>query len=173
MKQFLLFLVLIGFALSADRQVDVQMNPQCESCGKNDSTGTYNNLVYVKLTGASDLVHILYSNIDSFTVMLFRTDLDSQLTVDQKKLLSKNATDMLNSISFSKTPIDSCGYSFPIIYEFDDQDGKADMTNPNITGWYLHKTSEMIWNPFKLLDNESGLFEAMQPTSNGSFKVLY
>jgi hypothetical protein len=174
MRYFLLCLTFVGIALAADRTVDVQINPNCDACGKIDTTGTYNNLVYVKLTGADDLIHILYSNIDSFTVMLFKTDLDSKLTVSADDLLSKNATRMLNSISFSKAPLESCGYSFPIIYEFNDDNGTADMNKipDDMDHWFLHKTSDLKWNQFKMVDNSSGVFEGIEPNMNGSYKFV-
>ena len=177
MRHLIVCLLYIGIALAADRTVDVKINPDCDACNKSDpNTGTYNNLVYVKLTGANDLIHILYSNIDSFTVLLFKTDLDSKLIVNAESLLSKNATTMLNSISFSKAPLDSCGYSFPIIYEFNDENGTAKMSdydNKNDKDhWFFHKTSDLKWKQFTMVDNSSGLFEGVEANTNGSFKFL-
>ena len=164
-------LLLTGIVLGADRTVDVEINPSCDACGKPDEKGSYNNLVYVKLTGESDLVHILYSNIDSFTIMLFKTDLNVTLTVNEANLLSKNASLMLNSISFSKEPIDSCGYSLPTVYEFNDVNGTADMTKipDDKDHWFLHNTADLAWKPFNATEN---VFEAVEPKTNGSFKFL-
>jgi hypothetical protein len=106
--------------------------------------------------------------------MLFRTGLDSVLFVDEKKLLSQKASDMFKSINFTKDPIEFSGYSFPTIYEFDDDKGTADMNQiPNDKAhWFLHKTADLLWQPFKLVDNESGIFEAKELNSNGSFKFV-
>ena len=101
------FLVgIIGIVCAADRNVTYTLNPMCDKCGQ-IVDGTYNNLLYVQMVGSDDAIHVLYSNIDSLTVLLFRTSLDAKLSVDQDKLLSKNATLMASSINFSKTPLES------------------------------------------------------------------
>jgi hypothetical protein len=164
---------IIAVVGAVNRNVTYTLNPMCDKCGQ-QIDGSYNNLLYVQMVGSDDAVHILYSNIDSLTVLLFRTSLDAKLSVSQDDLLSKNATRMAKSISFSKAPLESAGYSFPFIYEFDDFNFTADMSQiPNNSSyWYVHKTSDLLWNMTQIYANDSALFEGFHPKSNGSFKFM-
>jgi hypothetical protein len=163
-------LVLINNHLIADRTVTTQINPSCSKCGT-EMNGTYNNLFYVKAAGENDTLHVLYSNINSFTIMFFKTSPKGVLQVNQDALLSNNASQMLNSISFTEQPSSTFGYSFPIIYEFNDVNGTADMTKINGNdNFILHETSQLKWSPFKENTNQSGYFEGKLDGSNGSIR---
>lgn len=170
-SSFLAFALLAIVSIAngaADRKVDPTWNPDCssEEC-QGPVNDSYNNLFYVKLTGSNDIIHILYSTIESFTIMLFRTNLNVNLNVNWTNLLSHNASLMRDSISFSEKPLESAGYDIPTIYEFVDLDGNADMTKANET--YLHLTSNLLWKKF---DNTTNTFEGSFRNTNGSFKFV-
>ena len=180
------FVVLLSLAafqvlLAADgpkRQVTFELNPNCSvpECkqdvfDESDGNSTFFNLLYVKATGSDDILHILYSSIDSFTVMFYKTSLKAQLNVNWNMIVSKQYN---NSISFTEMPSDVFGYSFPIVYEFNDDQGTADMDKiPNNSSyWILHRTSDELWKPF-MADKSGksiGSFESFNPMKNGSFK---
>lgn len=170
------FVIFVFFAIfnliRTDRQVSVTLNPDCSDPKCKDSTnGSYVNLVYVKLTGQNDIVHLMYSNIESFTIMLFKTSLSAKLTIKWSDLLSKNSTLMKNSISFSENPIDLSGYEIPSIFEFIDYNGTADMRKSNET--YTYFTSDFHWKKFVSNDSENfGILEAFNPNENGTYKFL-
>lgn len=171
------FLIVFTFALftiiRSDRQVSVTWNPDCSDtrCKEPNENGSYVNLVYVKLKSESDIVHLMFSNIQSFTIMLFKTSPNAKLTINWDHLLSQNSTLMRNSIQFSEKPADFGGYEIASIFEFIDYNGTADMRKSNETYTYL--TSDLYWKKF--VSNESasfGVFEAFTPKTNGSFKFL-
>ncbi len=163
--QFLMLLLIGSASIRCEdpRTVQVITNPDCDQCGKpNNTTGSINNLVYVKSTGSNDTIHMLVSNIDSFTILLFKTELGANLTVNQTELLSHNASRMFEAITFSKPTQEAFGYSFPVIYEFNDIQGTADITT-NGTQVVPHLTSDLVWKPFSQTSNTSGSFQASYP----------
>ncbi|RMZ95812.1 glycosylated lysosomal membrane A-like [Brachionus plicatilis] len=171
----LFFSFFVSFALfnsiRTDRQVSVLWNPECSDprCKEPSENGSFVNLVYVKLTGQSDIVHLMYSNIQSFTIMIFKTSPNAKLILNWEKLLSQNSTIMKDSIKFSEKPIDFGGYEIPSIFEFIDYNGNADMRKSNETYTYL--TRDLCWKKF--VSNESaGVLEAFVPNMNGSYKFL-
>jgi hypothetical protein len=169
----ILSLLVIQIALAEDRQVSLEWNPGCNGtsqCNTTNTNGSFTNLLYVQLTGQSDIIHILYSDIRSFSIMLFRTNLSVKIDVKWDKLLANETSEMKDSISFSEKPLEWCGYLFSNIYEFDDEDTSADLRNANVT--YTHKTSDLVWKKFSSLSNDSGLFEGFDKSSNGSFKFV-
>lgn len=178
MKMQIAAIILASFLLISniycDRTIEVVLNPNCNECGKPDENGSYNNLVYVKAIGSNDTIHMMYSNIDSFTIMMFKTDLNTTVSINSTDLLSKNASQMYNSITFSKPPTESFGYAFPIIYEFNDTNGDADLTKVTANQTLSHLTSNLVWKPYKENSNTSGVFEGTYggSNSNGSFKFV-
>ncbi|CAF1076038.1 unnamed protein product [Brachionus calyciflorus] len=168
----LILFISCAILINADRQVSVSWNPDCMDpiCNK-PVDDSYINLVYVKLTGSNDIVHLMYSTIESFTIMLFRTNLNVNLNIDWDNLLSKNASLMKDSIKFTEEPLEFGGYEIQSIYEFVDYDGSASMAQSNET--YTYKTSQMLWDKF--VSNESaasGVLIARNKNTKGSYKFL-
>jgi hypothetical protein len=166
---------------SADRKYEVIYNPKCNSndtqCTMPNGNGSYNNLVYIKATGSNDTLHILYSTIESFSIVLAKTNLNVDLNVNWDDLLSGNSSQMSDSISFTEKPIDIAAFSIPEIIEFNDYDGTADLTkiSNNATYWNFYKTSELIWDKFnqsKLDSSNIGTFRGAYPHANGSFNFI-
>ena len=163
MNKIILACLIICFTASVSaekRTVSVQINPFCdERCDElvNDSSV---NLVWIKLEGKNDTIHYLYSTIESFTIMAFRTNVTSNLEVDWNAYLNKNKS--FGSIRFKPAPFDYFGYSIPYIYEFNDVNGVANMTEipNNASYWRIYETRSLRWSKFRSLTNESGLFEA-------------
>jgi hypothetical protein len=159
--------------LGADRQVETQWNPGCDlpACKAADSNGSWVNLQYVKLTGANDVVHYLYSSIQSFTIMVFKTNTTAKLNINWPNLLSNNVSLMNNSITFSEAVYEAAGYEIASIFEFNDKDGKADMTQVPAYETREHRTDSFVWKQFNATGNVSGVFEGGYPNSNGSFRI--
>jgi hypothetical protein len=131
-------------------------------------------LVYVKATGSSDTLHLLYSNIGAFSIMIFKTNLDSILSINWTNLLSNNETIMLNSIEFTVQPNQSCAYIIPKIYEFNDIHGTANLTKipNNSTFWNVRETSKLEWKFMNsTVDNTIGYFTSKDNagSNNGTF----
>lgn len=170
LRLYSLILVLyIGANLiNADREASVTVNPDCTDprCTQ-PVNNSYVNLVYVKLTGSSDVVHIMYSNIQALTIMLFRTNLNVNLKINWDNLLSNNASLMRESITFSEPPLEYGGYEISSIYEFIDYAGNADMSKSNET--YTYKTSKLSWKQF---NQTSGILEGFNEGTNGTYKFL-
>lgn len=182
-------IVLVGLTFSVDcktsatRKFEVILNPDCPVnetlCTEANEDGSFNNLLYIKATGEQDILHMLYSTIGSFSIIFVKTDLTAAITVDWVNLLSNDSAKMLNSIDFTGGSIKSVlpVYSIPTIYEFDDENGDADMTKipNNASYWVVHKTADLIWDKFELTyPNETniGLFHGHSPSSNGTFQFL-
>lgn len=170
---FLIVSLLANNILAENRTVSVQINPFCNEKCQHDLNSSSANLVWIKLEGHEDTIHYLYSTIDSFTFMIFRTNITSKLQIKWNELLNK--TKRYQSISFDPAPLDLAGYSIPYIYEFKDENGIANMTRipNNQSYWKIYKTSNLLWDQFRPLSNTSGLFEAREANSqNGSFKFV-
>ena len=164
-------LCLASYACGEERTVDVTYNPNCDidACKNPDKNGSFPNLLYVKLTGASDIVHMLYSNIGSFSILLFKTSTASVMNVNWESLLSENATERKDSIKFTDKVLETSGYEVASIFEFDDKNGDADMTKVGANETYAHKTSNLVWKK-TVTNKQSSVFEGSYPNSNGSFK---
>jgi hypothetical protein len=179
LKKHILALVFVSYCLLAfiqaeDRKVEISLNPACNisNCSQPNENGSYSSLLHVKLTGQNDAVHLMYSNLGSFSVMLFRTSPNAQLTIDWLNLLSGESALMLGSIKFNEQPLDTAGYEFPSVFEFDDRNGTADMTKTPANDFFEHKTSNWVWKEFKTQNDTSGVFEAFYPNLNGSFRFV-
>lgn len=167
MIKYLLILALVSWSAQAkggepERKVTVEWNPDCDgektTCNTTDSTGSYTNLVHVSLTGDSDVVHLLYSDIGGFSIVFARTNLTTKLSVDWTQLLAKQKANMSQALKFSETPIEWFAYEIASVIEFDDQDGTADMTKAAST--YVHATNGFIWKKFQFNTTENyGWFE--------------
>jgi hypothetical protein len=166
---FAVYLLCFSYASGDDvRRVEVVLNPNCtiDDCKPTANATDSINLLYVKSTGQKDIIHQLYSTIYTFTILIFKTNLNVTINVDWPNLLSKNETQIYKSIGFTGLIMDSCGYLIQTIYEFDDSDGTADMTQKtkNLSDWHVYKTESLDWS-FK--QNEIGA------TNIGSFKGLF
>lgn len=144
-----------------DRTVNVTWNPDCENfpnttCSSTNANGSYTNLVYVQLIGKTDVIHLLYSDIQGFSIVFARTNLTGKLSVNWDQLLAGQRENMTQALKFSEVPIEWFAYEIGTIIEFDDSKGTADMTQANET--YNHLTKEFIWKKFNVSD-DSGLFE--------------
>jgi len=164
---------------AASRKIDMKLNPGCvEPCVNPYLNGSYINLLYVTATGADDIVHYIYSNIGSFTILMFRTSLSGKLSIDWDKLLSDDSNKIFQSITVAGADIkETNGYSMPMIYEFNDENGLADMTQivQNETYWNTYSTSQLVWSKFNTNFSSSslGVFEAkLAAGQNGSFKFV-
>jgi hypothetical protein len=169
---FIIFCSILGI-LAESRDITVQVNPLCKDCDKPSENGSYTNLVWVKLSGKNDDVHFMYSTIDSFSIMLFRTNSSSNLSIDWTQLRSDNK---FNSIKFDPAPVEFAGYSIPVVYEFNDENGDADMNKipKNDSYWVHYKTQELVWNKFNQTSNTSGFFEGKHSNqSNGTFRFTF
>ena len=157
------------------RKVDVVLNPGCDidECKKPRNDSSYYNLLYVKATGDNDIIHAVYSSIDTFTILLVRTDLKTELNVNWTKLISHDFINESISLSGGK-PIEISGFAFPTVYEFDDVNGKADMNQipNNDSYWVKYETTNMLWNSFAFDSTKKiiGTFESFSHDANGSFK---
>lgn len=155
--------LIVGFAVAEDRKVDVIWNPGCDGthqCNTTNDRGSYSNLVHVQLTGSTDVVHLLYSDISSFSVIIARTNLTTTLIVDWDKLLSGNESQMVDAIQFSEHPLESSGYLVSSIYEFDDANGTADMSTVGFNQTFAHLTKNLIWKKFSSNSSDNfGVFE--------------
>jgi hypothetical protein len=173
LKLALVILLFSTAVLAADRKVETQWNPNCtvDACKQPNAQGSWINLQYVKLTGTNDVVHYLYSNIQSFTIMVFKTNLTAELSIDWPNLLSNNASLINNSIKFTDTVYETAGYEIASIYEFNDVDGTADMTQVPANQTFEHRTDSFVWRQFNATSNVSGVFEASYPSANGSFRI--
>ena len=163
-------------SVRCDRTFDFQWNPQCNDdiCLKPNEKNSFNNLVYLKAVGPNDTLHFLYSNIQTFTIMAFKTSSNAKISINYTDLLSGNYQD---SINFNEEPIESAGYAFPIIYDFNDENGDADMNTKipqNSSYWKTYLTSDLIWSNFTAkTGNVIGVFEGKtDPKVNGSFKFV-
>ena len=169
------------------RHFEVYLNPLCNltECFTPDTKGSYLNLVYVKSFGDNDTLHFFYANIDSFSVMVFRTRNDVTLDIAWKDLISHDKDRMLGSIRFvdAKRTIvkveDAFGYSFPTIYEFNDVKGTANMsqipTEDYGNYWYAHHTANLVWKNVTLNatgDNIAELAGYSSDMPNGTFKFV-
>ena len=143
MTPFLLFALFCTLnAVSAEsieqRSVEFFANPNCVDgeCTSDNTSDELspNQLLYARSTGQQDIVHILYSTIGSFTVLMFKTNVTTTLSIDWQMLV--NSTDInpptgriQSAIEFSEPPVSMSGWSFPTIIEFDDASASADLTN--------------------------------------------
>jgi len=171
---FYLAFIISSITAAQDRVITVTVNPNCTIC--NDPVnGSYYNLVWVKLAGQNDEVHFLYSTLDSFTIMTFRTNLSSKLNITWENLLSKNSTLVQNSIKFDPVPLEESGYVVPVVYEFNDFKGQADMNSKdlpnNASYWVHHFTGSLVWKKFNQTSSNSGFFEGKtSEKANGTFR---
>lgn len=171
----LLYLTFTSNCADLARKFTLEYNPNCTlaECFNEDASV---NLIYIKATGPDDIEHILYSTIGSFTVMIFRTSLDGELSIDWSNLLSKDENMIKDSLKFSGKLVDSCAYMIPTIYEFNDASGTADMTkiDQNLKNWNVRMTNNMKWVFKNASDDETniGTLEGFDQDSsqNGSFK---
>merc|ERR1712127_43606 len=155
--------------------MEVEWNPQCNSRPECDSVqnGSYVNLVYVKATGEQDIVHYFYSTIKSFSILIFKSDLKGKVQIDWDKILN----DEPNSIQIKGSELfEESAYVVPSIFEFEDNEGKADLTKSNET--LTFKTSELVWEKFEKTEDAIGVFtgkldgeEAGNQTAN-AFKFV-
>lgn len=146
------------------RKVSVEWNPDCDgttsSCNGTNARGSYTNLVHVELTGASDVIHLLYSDIGAFSMVFARTNLTSKLSVNWTLLLSGDKENMSKALTFSQAPVEWFAYEIASIYEFDDVNGTADMTKAGPNETYTHLTEKFIWKKFQFNTTENfGWFE--------------
>lgn len=89
---------------------------------------------------------------------------------------------MLNNFSskIGSEIIEKSAYIVPMIYEFEDQDGKADMTqvSQNASSWTHYPTSSLVWSKFTEFPESLGVLEGkasvdtMNGTSPNSFKFV-
>lgn len=166
----LVFSLLIAQCAAMDRTVEKVLNPNCTV---DDDCNAY-NLLYVKATGESDILHILYSTIRTFTIMFFRTDLDTNINVNWTNVVSEEPELVKDSIQFSKKINESCAYLIPSIYEFNDLDGTADMTKipNNESYWNVRHTANLKWTFKNDSKSNIGVFEGKEDNSNGTFNFF-
>jgi hypothetical protein len=140
-----LFACISEAAKPEDRKVEFALNPQCAVQKGQECDSVY--LAYFKGTGTNDTIHLMYSTIKTFSILIFKTSPDTNLMLDWTRLLSDNVSEMYDSIKFSKEPMEKAGYALPYIYEFNDTDAKADMTTVpnNELYWVKYKTEDLIW----------------------------
>lgn len=167
----LVVLVAVVSTINAEnRKVEVEWNPGCTLPQCTQPKGPFVNLVYVKLTGNTDTVHVFYSTIGSFSVQLVRANNTAKMSIDWEKLLSGNSTAIYHSIQFSESVIDNAGYEIASIYEFNDPNGKADLAQTNQT--HVYRTQDLIWDKFNAsADGNSGFFKGrLTADANSSFQ---
>ncbi len=161
-----------GKETGSERKVEVFWNPNCTvpQC-QAEQNNSYVNLVYVKSTGASDIIHTLYTNFPSFTILLFKSELDGVLSINYQDLfdLKPNPVQVTNSK-------EKAAYLLPRIFEFDDSNGDADMSkiNQNSTYFRTYQTSELVWSKFSDYKDAIGVLEGRLTTGNetGSFQFV-
>lgn len=158
----LFYLAIAAKCYKEERNVTLEWNPGCDgstsTCNSTNSRGSFTNLVHVKLTGATDITHLLFSDIAGFTIMFARTNLTCALSVNWTLLLSSNRSERALALAFNETPAEWFAYEIAHVYEFDDVDGTADMTQAKQT--YDHLTSSFIWKQFQFNTTENfGWFE--------------
>ncbi len=174
-----LLLILLSSSLGSankaepSRSVQVQWNPGCSvpECGP-DQNGSYINLVYVKSTGDSDVIHTLYSTFPSLAILLFRSDLAGTLSVDWPALLASQP----NSVKVTNSK-EKAAYLLPRIFEFDDSTGDADMSKvpQNATFFRTYATSGLTWAKFADHADSLGVLEGHVGDSlnaTGSFQFV-
>lgn len=158
------------------RKVEVAWNPNCTipECAALQNTTSYLNIVYVKSTGDNDIIHTLYSSINSFTILIFKSDLNGQLVIDWKGLIA-NQSDSIQ-IQNSKMTTEQAVYILPTVYEFNDNNGDADMTKlpQNSTFFQTYPTEGLVWNKFSPYKNALGVLEGRINNRNetNSFKFV-
>jgi hypothetical protein len=75
--------------------------------------GSYVNLAHISAVGSSDSLHYVTSTIGRPTVLVARIKNKlKDLSINWENLLSKNLSDLQNSVSFSPQPI----YSYAVIF---------------------------------------------------------
>jgi len=167
----LVALVSCGSDKPASRRVDVDLNPGCIATKCKDS----DNLLHIRATGDSDIVHYIYSTIGAFSILLFRTSLNAKLTVDWDNLLSKDAAKVSGSVKFSEEPQYKAAYVFPAFYEFNDVNGTADITQAPDNDTIIFKTNDLLWKQFHFdtnLTNSIGTFESKTADADGSVRFV-
>jgi hypothetical protein len=113
----LLVLVLLS-ALAAAKQslrprvVEFTINPNCSENTCASGLLSPHQLLYVKSTGTADTLHIFYSTLRSFDVLMFQTSLDTRLSIDWSSLINAN-NQTTEPISFSRSPFAMAAWSFP------------------------------------------------------------
>ncbi|XP_038073610.1 glycosylated lysosomal membrane protein A-like [Patiria miniata] len=104
----ILTLLVKGFV--ADRELEI-INKKCDIPKCNQTHDGQPNLVHIKGTGENDTIHYLWSSIGAPAVILARTTLGANLTVNWKDLLDGTKT---GSLSFQ--PPESVLYSSALMF---------------------------------------------------------
>jgi hypothetical protein len=178
LKSVLALFLLSACALctSADRTVEISWNPDCDqdACKNPDNTtGSWVNVVYVKLKGDADIIHFVHSNIGAFTILDIKTDLSAELKINWTNLLSNNASQLKDSLSVTGGKVlELAGYEVPAFIEFNDENGSADLAQAKANETVWHCTDSLVWKKFVVTSNVSGVFEGSYgKNTNGSFRI--
>lgn len=117
---------------SSARKLSYRFNPGCEteeykSFCENE---TQVNLIHIKAEGSEDALHFLWSTWKLPTVIIARTSLTALLNVSWPELYNFES----GAVSFTETPSFSIGFVISEIWEFRDDQDKAEMNlNPNFS----------------------------------------
>lgn len=166
--------LLIACTLATDkpsRKVDIKWNPGCNitECEQTQN-GSYLNVVHVTATGDDDIVHYLYSNYKAFSILIFRTDLSAKLEINWEDMVYNNESDYIQ-VKGGKI-MEKAAYSVPTIYEFEDNDGKADINKVG-QNFTIYHTSDLVWSKFSPSKGGVGMLEGKlnnQSNSTAGFK---
>ena len=90
---------------------------------------------------------------------MFKSDLNGKLTIDWANLLAKKH-DSVN-IEGSRVEVEKAVYVVASIYEFDDENGNADMSKivQNSTYFERYETKDLVWSKFSEYSNALGVLE--------------
>jgi hypothetical protein len=69
-------------------------------------------VAYTRADGATNTLHYVYSSRGLPTLLVARTGLKSNMTVDWKSFLSSNYSDVKNSVTFTQKP----DYAYAVVF---------------------------------------------------------
>ncbi|CAL8073062.1 unnamed protein product [Orchesella dallaii] len=137
------------------RKFSIKINPECETIlGSDCSTNSTLNLVHIRSDGPHDTLHFLWSFLGSPSLLLARTPLQSNLSVDWISIFE----DAGGAISFEPAPYYVFGWSLVKVWVYNDQNDTARLDKADQSEVEDYDAKNFLWSR---VDNSSILNSTM------------
>lgn len=176
---FILICAVDSLFTSSARKLSYHFNPGCETPEYKTlcENETQLNLIHVTAESAEDTLHYLWSTWKLPTVIIARTSHNAQLNINWTELYNFES----GAVSFSETPSYSFGFVVNEVWEFRDDQDKAEMNlNPNFSkplnlsslNWEdVNTTIQLTENLFTTFPKCSS--DELVFSTNGSFGIKF
>ncbi|XP_064620459.1 glycosylated lysosomal membrane protein B-like [Lineus longissimus] len=156
---------------TSNRKVSMKFNPGCNmTVCTSGVNGSFVNVAHVSAVGSQDSLHYVMSTIGKPTVLVARINNQlKDLSINWEKLLSKNISDLHNSVTFDPEPIYSFAVVFNRLIEYNDTHDDSTLAKAWSNSTKVHNFPEFKWSSAEKESNTTSqtiVFKTSPESSN-------